>query len=154
MKPVVIYIAELNGKAYVGQTPRFAARRREHISDARNCGGKKCPKFAAAIRKHGAENILWRVLAMVDKAIADETERRAIRHFRTRDPDGYNLADGGGAGFAGNRAGKKQSAAHIAKRVESMRRTRWTAEGRAAQAAMMNNGLSAKMTRAKYGGRA
>ena len=127
---VVIYLAELNGKRYVGQTPRFHQRKREHISDAMNCGGKKCPKFSAAIRKHGGENIQWRVLARVPKFHADEAERQYISLYRSVDPHGYNLTKGGNTGFSGNRRGKKQSPEHIAKRIDAMRKTRWTPEGR------------------------
>lgn len=89
----VIYHAELNGKAYIGQTRNFAARQRTHKS------GSDCRYWSSAIKKHGADNIRWRIIGYaVNQAALDEAEIFAIAHYRTMSPNGYNLKAGGGGG--------------------------------------------------------
>ena len=91
----IIYIAIfLSGKSYIGQTIKsLAARKRQHESDARR--GSPLP-FHAAIRKYGAENISWKIIARADNIAAlNAAEISAIAEHNTIAPNGYNANTGG-----------------------------------------------------------
>jgi len=86
-----------NGKSYVGITRQSAhARFSEHLSSARNR-----PEFAIhhAINKHGLPEV--KTLAVGGWDYLKEAEKKAIKVFNTKAPDGYNLTDGG-EGVTGN----------------------------------------------------
>lgn len=85
-----------NGKRYVGQTVDSMEQRwTEHVYAAKH--GRGCPILGAAIRKYGAETFAHEVLETVASLIdADRAEAKWITELKTRSPDGYNLALGGG----------------------------------------------------------
>ena len=69
MKGGIIYLAESpSEKEYIGQTVQSLARRKQqHEKEARR--GSDNP-FHAAIRKYGAENIKWKIIARADNIAA------------------------------------------------------------------------------------
>ena len=86
----IIYKATLNGKSYIGMTvQKFDKRRAAHLRS------KGDAHFQRAIRKHGAHNVEWRVIA---KGIAEselpQWERFYIQHYDTF-RNGYNSTAGG-----------------------------------------------------------
>jgi len=83
----------VNGKAYIGVSVNSAAVR--YHSHARTAARKGKLPVHRAWRSVGTPKLT--VLAIVERADAYETERRAISVFRTLVPDGYNLALGGNA---------------------------------------------------------
>ena len=96
----IIYKAELpSGKAYIGQTINsFTKRKANHKWDAR-CGSSY--PFHRAIRKYGAENIKWKIIARADNIAAlNAAEIAAIAEHSTLSPDGYNMRAGGESGGA------------------------------------------------------
>ena len=92
----IIYKATFpSGKGYSGQTIKTLRRRRnQHERDAR--GGSETP-FHRAIRKYGAENIKWEIIARADNlAELNKLESAAIAEHNTLLPHGYNANTGGG----------------------------------------------------------
>lgn len=86
-----------NGKSYVGITRQESrARFSEHLSSARNR-----PEFAIhhAINKYGIPEL--KTLAVGSWDYLKEAEKKAIKVFNTKSPNGYNLTDGG-EGVVGN----------------------------------------------------
>lgn len=90
-KDEVVYAALCipTGKMYIGQTIRgLKARRNQHESDARR-GAETL--LHCALRKHGAENFRWRVLAHAcGESSLDMLENAYIAVFNTLAPHGYN----------------------------------------------------------------
>jgi group I intron endonuclease len=88
---------KVNGKRYIGQTVCSMEKRwSDHVITARNGAG--CRVFGAAIRKYGPESFDHEVLEVVTgaQAEADKAESKWIVQLRSRAPEGYNLAVGGG----------------------------------------------------------
>lgn len=83
-----------NGKQYVGMTRgMMEARRKGHEKSALKGGG--C-HFQSAIRKYGRENFEWdEVYSNVSNGDLGRLEIECITWYGTRDPNGYNLTDGG-----------------------------------------------------------
>lgn len=82
-----------NGKAYIGITSKTASRRRVvHLHHARK---GRAGALQSAIRKYGDSFELKVLLIANDWSYLCEMERRAIKVFSTKSPDGYNLTDGG-----------------------------------------------------------
>ena len=104
-KSMVIYLLTdtTNGKQYVGQTQR---RLRERILEH-----KKDDLYVdRAIRKHGWENFTVEILdecETIDEL--NEREQYRIAELGTREPNGYNLADGG-MGKPGHKCSEKTKA--------------------------------------------
>ena len=83
-----------SGKRYVGITTKTLARRKSvHLSAAKR-GGKNI--FYNAIRKYG-DALKWSVVAEgeFDREFLAMAEQEAIKHYKTKHPDGYNMTDGG-----------------------------------------------------------
>lgn len=99
-----------NGKSYIGMTTCKPVKRfKEHFYSAKR-GAKTL--VSLAIQKHGAENVVCRVLVTAEgREYLSQIERDAIRVFGTRSPDGYNQTDGGDGAPLGNlyNLGKKRS---------------------------------------------
>ena len=93
---VYLIINLVNGKKYVGQTVKTAAKRfNEHTRQNTFIG--------RAIRKHGKENFRYGVIkSCASKSEMDYWEKFFIKTLKTKSPNGYNLTDGGGSciGFA------------------------------------------------------
>ena len=95
MKGGIIYLAESpSEKEYIGQTVQSLARRKQqHEKEARR--GSDNP-FHAAIRKYGAENIKWKIIARADNIAAlNAAEIACIAEHNTIAPNGYNMRAGG-----------------------------------------------------------
>lgn len=85
----------INGKMYIGQTSKLYVNDRwaQHRCSAR---AGKSGYLYNAIRKYGEENFEFKVLLHnipIDKL--DFYEQLWIKKFNTRNPNGYNLTDGG-----------------------------------------------------------
>lgn len=99
MGPLYVYKVtnRVNGKVYVGQTSRRhpEQRWREHLKEARK-GRRRYPLYLA-IRKYGADNFSFRVLAEYDGIDeCNQGERDYVKQFRsTVHEHGYNIAPGG-----------------------------------------------------------
>lgn len=127
MKTGIIYCAtsRTTGKRYVGQTARTLARRRQsHESRARKGSDMV---FHAALRKHGAGDFDWEVLATVSIDQLDAAETTHIEAMRSAQKEfGYNVASVGGLGTqSGRKRGpfseehrRKISEAHKGKKVD------------------------------------
>ncbi len=86
----------INDKVYIGQTCRRPEQRwREHLKAARE-GRRRYPLYLA-MRKYGADNFSFRVLAEYDGIDAcNQGERDYVRKFQSRVHEhGYNIAPGG-----------------------------------------------------------
>ena len=95
-KPVTIYLIRCltNGKIYIGQTVKSLQKRwGDHLQKAR--AGRRYA-ICNAIRKYGESSFRIQTLAVVEAALANETEIGAIAAYHSNDPVvGYNLAVGG-----------------------------------------------------------
>ena len=93
---VYLILNLVNGKKYVGQTVKTAAKRfNEHA--------RQDSMIGRAIRKHGKENFRYGVIkSCASKSEMDYWEKFFIKTLKTKSPRGYNLTDGGGGciGFA------------------------------------------------------
>lgn len=81
------------GKSYVGQTVRsLVDRRASHERDA-----EKVSKlyFHRALMKYGFDSFEWEVIAEAPDDLLAEVEQIYIKQLGTKQPDGYNLTDGG-----------------------------------------------------------
>jgi len=80
---------KINDKIYIGQTKRDLSQRiAGHIKNDSHIG--------RALRKYGLESFIISVIDHADiKEILDEKERYWIKSLDSRDPNGYNLTDGG-----------------------------------------------------------
>ena len=88
----IIYTAQRDSGAYVGQTRwTLAQRRASHNADAKKNGAKQNYPFARAIRKYGVKGFAWRVLANAPVAALDALEITAIAWLSPR----YNATTGG-----------------------------------------------------------
>ena len=91
---VIYMVTSPSGKRYVGITTKTLARRKSvHLSAAKR-GGKNI--FYNAIRKYG-DALKWSVVAEgeFDREFLAMAEQEAIKHYKTKHPDGYNMTDGG-----------------------------------------------------------
>ena len=88
--PVGIYLATCaaTGLQYVGQSVNVWGRISAHLHSALR--DKSQTPFHSALRDHGPRAFAWRLLAIVDGNVADETETLAIQAFKTLAPRGYN----------------------------------------------------------------
>lgn len=92
---------EESGKGYVGQTKYTSQSRwKEHVDEADSGVQKGCRYLNNAIRRYGADAFKLTVVWRGPISQLDEMEKHYIKEFNTRDPNGYNLTDGG-QGFTG-----------------------------------------------------
>lgn len=83
-----------NGKSYVGQTNQTLNAR----ASSNGQGYKVCPVFYSAIQHYGwdwFENHREVLAANLTKQQADKEERRYIRFYNSKAPNGYNVQNGG-----------------------------------------------------------
>lgn len=101
MKSYFLYKIEnkLNGKLYIGLTIRPKIREYEHLKDSKR-GSVSLIK--QAVIKYGASNFVFTVICEGTKDYIVELEKKAIEHFNTLTPNGYNIRPGGedcGSGY-------------------------------------------------------
>jgi group I intron endonuclease len=108
----VVYQARnlINGKRYIGKTMYALEKRmRDHLFSA-----AKNPKtyFHKALAHYGAAAFSWSIIysSEFDSALC-EMERQFIKYFECREPNGYNLCDGG-EGPSGIKRTPEQRKAH------------------------------------------
>lgn len=112
----IIYMAvcTVTGKRYIGKsmTP-LTVRQEKHYAEAR----RGCVyHFHCALRKHGKEAFVWRILISGITAEALNTQERFWIRFYRSYPHGYNMTPGGDASPTMNpEIAKKQSATMKAK---------------------------------------
>lgn len=87
----ISFPAHLTTKCYIGITSKTAQQRfKEHCQKYQN------KLIHRAIKKHGKENAIITVLAECDDwELLCLAEQEAIEKFNTKNPNGYNLTDGG-----------------------------------------------------------
>jgi group I intron endonuclease len=91
-----VYLATnlTNGKQYVGKTILTLSKRKEgHWKDAKSGRGYL---FQRALRKYGLEGFSWELLCSTE--VLEELnvkERKYVKQYNTKSPNGYNLTDGG-----------------------------------------------------------
>lgn len=84
---------KVNGKQYVGQTNNFRLREKQFNRINQRYANKILTKDR---QEFGLENFKLKVLANVDtQEEAWELERKYIKEFNTKYPNGYNMSDGG-----------------------------------------------------------
>lgn len=99
-----------NGKQYIGMTSQSVARR---IAVHRMCLKRSSAALYRAWRKHGDPEV--KTLAIVEKHMLRDTERKAIAVFSTMVPNGYNLVAGGEGGGVSAESRRKMSLVHKGK---------------------------------------
>lgn len=110
----IVYQAtnRVNGHRYIGFTTQgFEVRKKQHLYDARK---GKTYRFQRAIRKYGAENFDFAVMADFDgdEDLAKVYEYEAISAYKPE----YNLCAGGEGGRLADETRAKISAAHTGKK--------------------------------------
>jgi len=94
---MIIYITKnrINNKVYIGQTTRtLGIRQKEHIWESNS----NCDYYLAkAIRKHGSNNFIWKILRYCDNIESlNAFEQYYILYYNsTNKENGYNLQSGG-----------------------------------------------------------
>ena len=86
----------ITNKVYIGKTIyKLKKRKRQHLCAAKSNSGNML--FHKAIRKYGEENFCWEVLdtVMFSDLLLD-LEKFYIIKYNCKQPNGYNLTDGGG----------------------------------------------------------
>lgn len=94
----------MNGKVYVGITNDAAKRCRKHFT------GRGSQLVAAATKKYGKDNLVFKVLICASKDYCCQLEQDYIRRFNTQSPHGYNLDSGGSSGLHSAETRAKMSA--------------------------------------------
>lgn len=95
-----------NGKRYIGMTSQSLAKR---VAIHRMCLKRSTAALYRAWRKYGDPEI--QTLAIVEKRMLRDTERKAIAVFNTMVPNGYNLVAGGEGGGISAESRRKMSEA-------------------------------------------
>jgi group I intron endonuclease len=89
----IYFITSPSGKSYIGKTIYTSeARWRQHLHDA---NGKCRSLISRAIRKYGSDSMMRGRLWSGPEERLNETEIWYIKNLGTKNPGGYNLADGG-----------------------------------------------------------
>lgn len=81
----------INGKIYIGQTVDFKKRMQNHFGAFKG----KNTAISLAIRKYGEINFKKEIIAECSCDVIDFMETRAIAHYNSIAPNGYNLESGG-----------------------------------------------------------
>lgn len=120
-RPCSVYLAtnQVNGKTYVGISISVVKRWKKHKYDARSGKGKHA--FACALRKHGADNFTWQVLAeFPSEPLAKQAEIYTI----AQGYGDYNETKGGGgcSGLSPAAQAKKSAALKGRPKSEETRR--------------------------------
>jgi group I intron endonuclease len=109
-----------NGKRYIGMTSMLLSKRMaiHRMALKRQCSSA----LYRAWRKHGDPKV--ETLAVVEKHMLRDTERKAIAVFGTMVPNGYNLVAGGEGGGVSAESRRKMSLARKGKRKSEEHRRR------------------------------
>lgn len=100
-----------NGKRYIGMTSMLLSKR---LAVHRMALKRECKSaLYRAWRKHGDPEV--QTLAVVEKHMLRDTERKAIAVFGTMVPNGYNLVAGGEGGGVSAESRRKMSIARKGK---------------------------------------
>jgi len=115
-----------NGKRYAGQTVRTVEERiKEHW-----CPPKRERNLPVhnAMRKYGKEGVKTEKVFIFKctQEYLDLIEDRAIEHFNTRVPYGYNLKEGGFGGAHSEETKRKMSISHMGKRTHTQKHSEET----------------------------
>lgn len=95
MGQIYLITNEKNGKIYVGQTSLTATKRwSSHKRDANSTTRNLQTPLARAIRKHGQENFVIKILEDCPSDKLDEREIYWIKELKAIE-NGYNLTEGG-----------------------------------------------------------
>ncbi len=81
----------INDKVYYG----VAVDPKQRWSRHRSPSNSRCPALKAAMHKHGVDNFTMTLLVRGDDDYIDELEMKAISHFNSVSPNGYNITLGG-----------------------------------------------------------
>lgn len=81
---------KINGKIYLGITKNPKTREYKHFACTSKHG-----LMTHAIQKYGKENFTFEVLCKGSRPYIVDLEQRAILHFNTLTPNGYNIREGG-----------------------------------------------------------
>ena len=113
---------KIDGKAYIGQTTRtLEIRKEEHRNSIVEEGFKHLP-FYRALKKHGWENFIWRIVDETAKTTdeLDELEKFYIKKLNTLAPNGYNSTLGGDSPGGWNKGLTKETDERIARHSAAM----------------------------------
>jgi group I intron endonuclease len=118
---IYCFTNKVNGKEYIGQTKRLLAQRiKDHVlASRRKC---RCRLVGRALAKYGISGFVVSILdSAADQVSLDLLERQYIVQRNTLSPYGYNLKDGGQAGFGGHfsEETKKRISESLSGRVRS-----------------------------------
>lgn len=81
----------VNGKLYFGITYQPKVRKYQHFKGH----GPSISLVHKAVNKYGKENFDFQVLCAGSKDYILELEAKAVEHFQTQQPNGYNIRSGG-----------------------------------------------------------
>lgn len=85
-----------SGKSYIGKA--IGTLKKRAINLVSGIGYKKCPLFWRAINKYGFLNFQVEIIEEAPLSILGEKEIFYIEKYNTRNPHGYNIAQGGEGG--------------------------------------------------------
>ena len=107
---VYVIINLINNKSYVGKSKDPITRWNSHKNIARKNGSRRAYIIHRAIKKYGLDNFEFVILEKFDtNEKANEAERFWIQYLQTKNPNGYNIQDGGEGGKTKGMTGKHHS---------------------------------------------
>jgi hypothetical protein len=89
----VIYLIQINGNSYVGQTTSYKSRKRDHMTAMRR-GKHHNIHIQRAFDKYGEDSVKWTKLEVCYEHELDEREHHWIRFFNAY-RNGFNQNEGG-----------------------------------------------------------
>lgn len=82
---------KINGKLYFGITYQPSVRRYQHFKGK----GPSISLVHKAVNKYGKDNFDFEILCSGTKEYILELEAKAVSHFNSQNPNGYNIRSGG-----------------------------------------------------------